>query len=406
MEDRRWVVLIFVCLALALVLPMILVHGYAKMRIEKRMSASDLIIALADAICQIVACLNGFGAHLADLDQDFHYLDSPPTHNGNVTEALRVWYLTTLFHILAAASSRTSVGLASISRKAFPSKRRLVSINLIISTAISILFFFLLLFQCTPVPTYWSRDRTAAQAACYTSELMAPWYAFLGVSMAADSVLTCFAVASAMGRRQGPDVGWVGKGITGLFNVVAFSHVASTAIQITYVPALTDLDDLTYSATPFALLALVGPTTALLASHAAKAMPLLFVLKTARRQERLMASAVDGAAAGHGAAAAAAAGSAAGNDDGGGGDKYAVVREMLREGRREERRERGKGMGMGRKSGGGWGGGGEKGGRVRPPGRLVVLKGREGDWDEDAAMAAAVEGGLARLREREGEGGG
>lgn len=116
LEDRRWLVLTFVCLVLSVDLPMILFHTYVKLKFEKRVSADDLVIALADVsgpahlhghvvlmrltrpqllwigyiICQVAACMNGFGAHAADLSKEFHYINSSSARNGDLVEALRV----------------------------------------------------------------------------------------------------------------------------------------------------------------------------------------------------------------------------------------------------------------------------------------------------------------------------
>ncbi|KAF9630210.1 putative fmn-dependent dehydrogenase family protein [Lasiodiplodia theobromae] len=343
--------------------------------------------------------MNGFGAHAADLSKEFHYINSSSARNGDLVEALRFWYLTTLFHVLSSAAARICIGLASMSRKAFPSRRRLVTINLIISTSTSILFFFLLLFQCTPISAYWSRERAAAHASCYTAQLAVPWYIFLGVSMAADGVLMSFAVASAMGMRPGQSGKLAERVAAGFFNLFAFGHVVATAIQITYVPGLTNLDDVTSqpnnptgTATPFALPFLLGPSFALLGAHASKVAPVVHAHRAS-----LSVSSTTTTTTG-------TTGSINNNRD-------SLVRELLRERKEEERSRMREKKNRRRKNGGSDGDNVGVGGGVGG-GRLVVLSGREGDRDEDAALAAVVESGLARLmeeeerRRREGGGGG
>ncbi|KAB2568766.1 hypothetical protein DBV05_g12558 [Lasiodiplodia theobromae] len=290
--------------------------------------------------------MNGFGAHAADLSKEFHYINSSSARNGDLVEALRFWYLTTLFNVLSSAAARICIGLASMSRKAFPSRRRLVTINLIISTSTSILFFFLLLFQCTPISAYWSRNRAAAHASCYTAQLAVP-------------------------------------------------HVVATAIQITYVPGLTNLDDVTWTATPFALPFLLGPSFALLGAHASKVAPVVH----AHRASLSVSSTTTTTTTTIGTT-----GSSNNNRD-------SLVRELLRERKEEERSRMREKKNRRRKNGGSDGDNVGVGGGVGG-GRLVVLSGREGDRDEDAALAAVVESGLARLmeeeerRRREGGGGG
>lgn len=138
MEDRRWLVLTLVCLVLSVDLPIILFHAYVKVKIEKRVSADDLVIALADVsysaylhscamlmylqllwigyiVCQVAACMNGFGAHAADLSKEFHYINSTPARNGDLIEALRV-RLSQMHHTFAA-----SIILFMLSARTFPS---------------------------------------------------------------------------------------------------------------------------------------------------------------------------------------------------------------------------------------------------------------------------------------------
>lgn len=50
-DDRRWLVLTVVCAVLSFVLPAFIFHGYIKIRLEKRISADDLFIALAGVSC-------------------------------------------------------------------------------------------------------------------------------------------------------------------------------------------------------------------------------------------------------------------------------------------------------------------------------------------------------------------
>lgn len=277
---------------------------------------------------------------------------------------LQFWYLASLLHVLSSCTARIAIGLASISRKAFPSRRRLVTTNLSISTAVSILFFFLLLFQCRPISAFWSRNRTDVPASCYTTSLTQPWYAFLTTSMAADAILASFAVASLIKRSTR----WWVRGVTLIFNLIAFGYrlhpsapnppahspsaVLSSAMQIAHVPSLADHADLTCtspapplpllrgteetgSATPFAIFSLLGPSFAVLGAHLTKIGPL--VRELGLPVER---------------------------DDG------RTAREIVL----AERRRAGRGS---------------------VP--LVVLSGRAGEAEEDAALEAVVEEGVARL---------
>ncbi|GME45440.1 FMN-dependent dehydrogenase family protein [Neofusicoccum parvum] len=289
-----------------------------------RILMAEFRIAMALAGSHIVA------PFCADLSKVLYYQNSQ-IPNGDVTEALRFWYLATLLHVLSSCTARIAIGLASISRKAFPSRRRLVTTNLSISTAVGILFFFLLLFQCRPISAFWSRNRADVPASCYTTSLTQPWYAFLTTSMAADAILASFAIASLIKRTTR----WWVRGVTLIFNLIAFGAVLSSAMQIAHVPSLADHADLTWSAAPFAIFSLLGPSFAVLGANLTKIGPLV----------RELGLAVEG-------------------DDG------RTAREIVLAERRRARR-----------------------GSVP----LVVLSGRAGEAAEDAALEAVVEEGVARL---------
>lgn len=105
--------------------------------------------------------------------------------------------------------------------KAFPSRRRLVTTNLVISTIASILFLFLHLFQCRPAAAFWSRNRADVPNACYTTSLAGPWYAFLTTTLAADALFAILAVASLVKRRR---ASWGIQAITAFFNLFAAGY--------------------------------------------------------------------------------------------------------------------------------------------------------------------------------------
>ncbi|KAL1627148.1 hypothetical protein SLS56_006571 [Neofusicoccum ribis] len=156
--------------------------------------------------------------------------------------------------------------------------------------------------------------------------------------MAADAILASFAVASLIQRNTR----WWVRGVTLIFNLFAFGAVLSSAMQIAHVPSLADHADLTWSATPFAIFSLLGPSFAVLGANLTKIGPL--VRELGLPVER---------------------------DDG------RTAREIVLAERRRARR-----------------------GSVP----LVVLSGRAGEAAEDAELEAVVEEGVARLARAAGRG--
>ncbi|KAL1617657.1 hypothetical protein SLS54_007661 [Diplodia seriata] len=202
-EDRRWVVLTMVCLALALGLSSFALRAYVKLRVRKSIAADDWTVLIAGVLWvgyiafQIASCANGFGGHTADLHKDSYYYVVGTAHNGDVVEALRFWFVSTLLHIATTAAVRISAGLTIIAQPRFTSKPRrwTIILDLTITTLASVAFSVLLALQCTPLSAYWSRNRAdASSPSCHfsTTVVQPGWYGFTALSLAANLVLAFF----------------------------------------------------------------------------------------------------------------------------------------------------------------------------------------------------------------------
>ncbi|KAB2580343.1 hypothetical protein DBV05_g1164 [Lasiodiplodia theobromae] len=275
-EDRRWIVLTMVCLALTLGLSSLALRGYVKLRVRKMVTADDWIMLIAGLLwlgymaSQIAACANGFGAHTADLRQNSYYYVVGTAHNGDVVEALRFWFVSTLLHIGTTAVVRLSASLTVLGqphpRSTF--RRWTVILNLAIVTLASIAFAVLLALQCTPLSAYWSRNRAEASSpSCHfaTTVVQPGWYGFAALSLVANLVLAFFALTPVL--QAG--LSWRKRAPGAVLNLFSVTSVVMSALQLAQVPTLRDTADLSFAAGDFASYALLVPSLALVAANLA-----------------------------------------------------------------------------------------------------------------------------------------
>ncbi|KAH7053403.1 hypothetical protein B0J12DRAFT_55231 [Macrophomina phaseolina] len=268
-EDRRWIVLTMVCLVLALGLPSLALRGYVKLQVRKVITVDDWIMLLASVlwvgyiVCQIAACANGLGAHTADLREDSYYYLVGTAHNGDVVEALRFWYACTLGHVLAAAVIRISIGLSIAHYSPSTIRRWIVIVDLVLSSLASVIFSFLLVFQCSPITDFWSRNRADSEENCDVHPITNAWFAFCAVSATSDSVLSGFPIAACL--KAG--ISWRKRAALGVLIVFALSNMTTSALQISQITSLRNTADLTFSAADFACYALLSPSLALVGAN-------------------------------------------------------------------------------------------------------------------------------------------
>ncbi|KAK7542100.1 uncharacterized protein J3D65DRAFT_200590 [Phyllosticta citribraziliensis] len=268
-EDQRFILLLIICFVLSLTIPTFGIRIYVRVFVRKMFTIDDWMMVITSILhagfisCMTVAACNGLGAHTANLKAVLRYGVLGTAHQGDVVVALQFFYLSTLLYVLAFLFLRISIAFYLARKVDFYSYRPLVMITLAISTIASFAFFFSLLFQCSPITDYWSRVRSNFPGACSQGLMTSLWYAFLGVSLAADLILSAFAVAAMCER----DMRWSRRLMLVPVNVFAALSIASCATQFVYVPRLEQYEDLTWAATPFAIFFLITPSAGTVAAN-------------------------------------------------------------------------------------------------------------------------------------------
>ncbi|KAK7509591.1 uncharacterized protein IWZ02DRAFT_153061 [Phyllosticta citriasiana] len=268
-EDRRWILLLIVCFVLSLTIPTFGIRIYVRVFVRKMFTIDDWMMVITSILyagfisCVTVAACDGLGAHTAKLRKTLTYGVFGTAHQGDVVVALQFFYLSTLLYVLAFLFLRISIAFYLARKIDFFSYRPVVMITLAISTIASFAFFFGLLFQCSPITDYWSRVRSNFPGACSQSLMTSLWYAFLGVSLAADLILAAFAVA-AMCERE---IRWSKRLMLVPVNLFALLSIASCAMQFVYVPRLEQYEDMTWSVTSFTIFLTITPSAGIVAAN-------------------------------------------------------------------------------------------------------------------------------------------
>jgi hypothetical protein len=110
--------------------------------------------------------------------------------NNLLSKGLHFWFLTELFYIISASLLRISVSLHLRGLAEKSSQQWAIFGLLTTSTVCGVGFFFLVLFQCTPIQYFWT-GYLGANGSCMDQASMAnPEYVFAGIGALIDMSLT------------------------------------------------------------------------------------------------------------------------------------------------------------------------------------------------------------------------
>ncbi|KAF2091395.1 hypothetical protein K490DRAFT_60838 [Saccharata proteae CBS 121410] len=216
-------------------LPALFMRFYVRTRIVKKFGVDDWAMVGAGVLnavyitVQTGACVNGFGAHTSELSSVTYVYSWGSARNGDVSAALRFWYLTTIFFVLTSCAVRVAVCLLLFKTEVLQQRRGTITTVMVLSIIIGGAMFLLLIFQCgTSTEEYWSSMRSRPQETCLK-----------------------------------PDI------LTGI------CAIAPSALSILFIPDLKNTSDLTFSATNFSITLLVPPSVGITAASLATLDPWL-----------------------------------------------------------------------------------------------------------------------------------
>ncbi|KAK2041882.1 integral membrane protein [Colletotrichum somersetense] len=266
MEDRSWQVFAVAVLFFLLSWIAVALRVYCRGWIVRSFGVDDkLTIGLLSQLIYTVYLITliqgvryGTGRHTIDLS---------PQDNRN---ALMCWYICELLYIISTCLLKISVGyfLLRVSvRRAHVWVIRLLTLGTIFfGTAL----FFMVMFQCTPIPTFWEESPRAADKCLGNRVIFAMTYAASIINCLADwafGILPLFILWSLSLPKRTQLLAFA------VLFLAAIGSVA-TVVQSVYIPTLLDGDDFLWSTTDVALWSTVEVGIGIMAASIANLHPL------------------------------------------------------------------------------------------------------------------------------------
>ncbi|KAJ8131972.1 hypothetical protein O1611_g1652 [Lasiodiplodia mahajangana] len=138
---------------------------YTRLVIVKAWGMDDWFMAFATIsfILFVASAITGIhygtGRHYADLDDD------------DIKEAMKYWWFCYIWYCLTMISSKISIGVFLLRLTVSKMHHRIIYVVMLLTVASGIVFFFVTLFQCTPIPYFWDRD--IAGGKCIDTKIIA-----------------------------------------------------------------------------------------------------------------------------------------------------------------------------------------------------------------------------------------
>lgn len=223
---------------------------------------------------------HGAGMHIQDVPIE------------DVVPAIRYEFLVEVLYVATSFFLRISIGLqlwtivGGAALKGRAAQRVVVASAVLLSSCYNIAFFFIIIFQCTPVDFFWTQFAGVMDGTCFPQNTIAAIsYTHAAISCVVDWTLGLMPIwilweAMMPLRTKATVVGLLGMGT--LAGAVAI-------IRIPYIKQLIYADDFFWSCTPIALTSVLEVAIGILAACFATFRPLIssaYRLATSSRRSK------------------------------------------------------------------------------------------------------------------------
>ncbi|KAJ5711386.1 hypothetical protein N7488_005542 [Penicillium malachiteum] len=160
----------------------------ALVRIHPRVTdaiKSDLssVVFIGLCVCSICGAKAGVGHKIEDFGMDFKQLE----------KALLWWWLSQFLYIWASAAAKISIALALLRLAVKPWQRTFLYFLIGLIIVIGLLFFFVLTFDCDPVPYFWKQADPTSKGHCTSVDMLLDIaYVYSALTIAVDFSLGAF----------------------------------------------------------------------------------------------------------------------------------------------------------------------------------------------------------------------
>ncbi|RMZ74533.1 integral membrane [Pyrenophora seminiperda CCB06] len=208
--------------------------------------------------CQIVAAVHGTGRHRWNLS------------DNDARTALMFWYFCELLYVLTSCLLKFAIGYFYLRFAVEPWHIRCIQLLMAGTVLCGLVYFFLVMFQCTPISEFWN-EHPASSHCLSNGPTLGISYSLSVINAIADwalGLLPCFIVWK-MNLRMKTKILVAG--------ILAFAAIGSTGtvIRMAYIHTLVDGSDFLYSTTDIAIWSTVEPGIGIAAGSIATLRPLV-----------------------------------------------------------------------------------------------------------------------------------
>ncbi|TVY78177.1 hypothetical protein LSUE1_G007121 [Lachnellula suecica] len=264
-------------MALSLTWISALLRSYVRIRILKFVGRQDWLMLAAMLLLTILCSLflsainYGLGAHMYNILPE-----------GQVT-GFKIIFNCELLYVVTTAVTKLSIGAYFLRLSSRKYQIRVVYTTLAVVMVFSTMYFFFLLFQCTPINYLWTQfSSDDIEGSCLRSPILANvTYAHAAMSAITDWAFGILPIFFVWGMQMNPRT----KFSVVLILSLGFFASSATIVRFVYIRTLADTDDWSWEGINLVKWSMVEPAIAITASNIATLRPMFksFVVFASKR---------------------------------------------------------------------------------------------------------------------------
>ncbi|KAI5919083.1 hypothetical protein F4810DRAFT_519394 [Camillea tinctor] len=210
-----------------------LLRCYTRLGLVKAFGADDWTMMAATVsfilfvTCAITGIHYGTGRHFADLE------------TPNIEKAMMYWWLCYVWYCLTMIASKISIGIFLLRIAVQRIHHYIIYVNLLLTVVTGMVFFFVTLFQCNPIPYFWLRFDGTTQGSCIDVGIIAALtYLYSAFSVMCDFTFAILPIFLIWGLQMDKRTKFA------LIPILSMGCVASSAVvvRLAYIKDFMDPD--------------------------------------------------------------------------------------------------------------------------------------------------------------------
>ncbi|KAJ6127792.1 hypothetical protein N7471_009009 [Penicillium samsonianum] len=168
-DSRNRAILIVTSVFFGISLLSVILRCFVRTQMVRAWGWDDGIMVIAMAlntvfvVCGIIGCKYGLGMKLAYFTE----------HPDNFHRALLFWWIGQLFYVLTCVVAKISIIIALLRITISRIHAYILYTAMALATAVGLIFFFVTIFQCSPVDYFWNRAQPSAHGSCMNKHALA-----------------------------------------------------------------------------------------------------------------------------------------------------------------------------------------------------------------------------------------